>query len=475
MPRLMSRFCSFCEFFTARTVESVENERASGDELQLAQNGLYPMAGIDTSRRSPSSPSKCNRTKMLSVVAAGHASTGTGPSLRKLDPEVGKPATILKVLDDNEHDVYCRLAGDYVDDPVNEFVPAFHGIVEECDEKGEPTRFIRIDNLLHRFVKPKVMDVKLGTRTFLEKECQNMKLRPDLYKRMSELYPEDITDEDRVAEAITKHRFMQARDANTTISKLGYRVDGIAGYRAKSRKEVADELSKFRTIEDTCSAFHAFVEVCATNDGQTEGKRDILSLAIAKAILCNLANLCAAAEKSQFVKQHELIGSSILVVADASGQVGVFWIDFAKTNLMAEGGGLSHRAAWEMGNHEDGVQFGLDNLVRAWSSVVTELGGDHSSTLEKRMSSAAAESVLGISTSPDMRTRKPDEFSDLAVLSLLPTFDGRVADKRGTIYEGGISNAETMAPQSGSGFAGVAAVAAQLVGGWCGGPNQRAT
>jgi len=426
--KVLGGICSICDPFVAR---------APGDGPMVKQVEGYPDA-FAMSRQTGTSHSS-RGAKILSVVAAGHAGTEGGPSIRKLDPEVGKPATILKVLDDNEHNVYTRLAGDYADDPVNYFVPTFHGIVEECDEKGDKCRFIRIDNLLHCFTKPKVMDVKLGTRTFLEKECQNQKLRPDLFKRMLKLYPEELTDAEREAEAITKHRFMTARDANSTISSLGYRVDGIAGYKSKSRKEVADELSKFRTLDHTCSGFHAFLEVCATDDGQADISGD--SLVIAKAILSDLQRLNRLAQESSFVKQHEFIGSSILIVADCSCQVGVFWIDFAKTHRMPDGGSLSHRKAWKMGNHEDGLQLGLDNLVKAWSSVVRELGGDCSSFGDRRTASGASESALGVSGASDSRRlTQPNSCSDLAVLSLLPTFDGRVADKRGTIYEGGISN-----------------------------------
>jgi len=373
------------------------------------------------------------RRKLLSVVAAGHSCNEDGPRIRKLDPEVGKPATILKVLDENEHTVYNRLKGAYANDPVHVFIPTFHGVVEERDEKGEKCRFIRIDNLLHRFSKPKVMDIKLGTRTFLESECKKSTLRPDLFKRLSELYPEEITDADREAQAVTKHRFMQARDANSTIHSLGYRVDGIAGFRSKSRKEVADELAKFRTLDDTCNAMQTFIEVSSTNDGEALEPADQISMA--EDILASLEMLRTAAEESAFVKEHEFIGSSILIVADATGQVGVFWIDFAKTLAVDHGCELSHRLPWEMGNHEDGVQFGLDNLVKAWGSIVAELRGDVI-PVDKRKSMMSSCSMVSETTFGNGIVN----LSDLAVLSLLPAFSGVVADRPGTIWEGEVDD-----------------------------------
>jgi len=435
--------CNYCDH-----PEVVEDTVVLGD------------AGSQSSHDPPRPPSPPMRMRReLSVVAAGHAAAG-GHAICKVDPEEGKPATILKVLDENEHDVYARLQGEYASDHVGDFIPTFHGVVEEHDENGKPCRFIRINNLLHHFRLPKVMDVKLGTRTFLEAECKSMKLRPDLFKRMLTLYPAELNDADHQAQAITKFRFMQARDANTTIGTLGYRIDGIAGYKAKSRKEVDAQLTDFKTFEDTCRAFHNFAEVSATDDGEAEENADPFE--IAEGIHGELSRLRDAAEDSEFVREHEFIGSSVLIVADSSGQIGVFWIDFAKTCTLAEDDQITHRAMWKMGNHEDGILFGLDKLIEAWEWVMkTILRGRELTSLS--MSSVVAEksfklvhvglvrnglvrdrsSLQTVMTEPIGRIwrRKPSitVTDDLAVLSSLPAFSGVIADREGTIWEGGIA------------------------------------
>jgi 1D-myo-inositol-triphosphate 3-kinase len=44
-------------------------------------------------------------------------------------------------------------------------------------------------------------------------------------------------------------------------------------------------------------------------------------------------------------------------------KAGAWLIDFAKCTKMEGQNRLSHRAEWELGNHEDGYLIGLDNLV----------------------------------------------------------------------------------------------------------------
>merc|ERR1712070_977396 len=75
----------------------------------------------------------------------------------------------------------------------------------------------------------------------------------------------------REAQAITKHRWMTVRDANSTTGALGYRIDGVAGYRRRKKKDLDLEFAEFRTCDHTLPAFHTFVEVAATDDGEDSG------------------------------------------------------------------------------------------------------------------------------------------------------------------------------------------------------------
>lgn len=41
-----------------------------------------------------------------------------------------------------------------------------------------------MQDLLHGFTDPNVIDIKMGTRTFLESEVTNTAARPDLYQKV---------------------------------------------------------------------------------------------------------------------------------------------------------------------------------------------------------------------------------------------------------------------------------------------------
>lgn len=56
------------------------------------------------------------------------------------------------------------------------------------------------------------MDIKIGTRTFLESEVTNTAKREDLYRKMVELAPDEPTEEERAEGRVTKLRYMQFRE-----------------------------------------------------------------------------------------------------------------------------------------------------------------------------------------------------------------------------------------------------------------------
>lgn len=307
------------------------------------------------------------------LVAGGHA--GNRDGFMRVENDVdGKPRTILKELDENEYKVYTQLATSFADDPIKEFIPCCRGVREDLDEDGTTLRRnLRMANLLFNYECPKVMDIKVGIRTFLESECMNKKPRGDLFTKMLHNgLSEYLTEEEQRLEQITKYKYLSTEDANTTSVELGYRIEGIAGYRRRSRTHIKGELRAIHSQDDVRPHFQRFAEIGATNDGQSEeGEDEVSAATVAQRIELRLRQFSAAAQCSAFVAQHEIIGSSVLLVADSTGHTGVYWIDFAKTFPCSTG--ITHRLPWSLGNHEDGFFDGLENLMGCWGEVAEAL------------------------------------------------------------------------------------------------------
>jgi 1D-myo-inositol-triphosphate 3-kinase len=296
----------------------------------------------------------------FSLVASGHAANGGSPLMALKTDRSGKTdhsgqsqsSVLLKPFDETELEVYTAFA-QVPDDEIHEFIPRFHGIVQSSAKT-----FISMSNLLDNFDNPVVMDIKLGTRTFLESELTKSDLRPDLYERMASEYAGELSGEEQAAKAITKYRWMSVRDSKTTTKSLGFRIDGMIGHSFSQRKTLQDALKYIHCKEQVRSMFLSFAEEVGSPDNT------------ARSISARLRRLRATLEKSEFFHRHECIGSSVLLVADASGRIGAFWIDFAKTRALEESQSISHRSEYKYGNREDGVLTGLDNMIDLWEDII---------------------------------------------------------------------------------------------------------
>uniref|UniRef100_A0A8C6TXC4 Kinase n=1 Tax=Neogobius melanostomus TaxID=47308 RepID=A0A8C6TXC4_9GOBI len=237
--------------------------------------------------------------------------------------------TILKKLSENERQCFEKLQQDVL----LPFVPQYHGVVESDGQS-----FLHLSDLLVPFHQPCVMDCKMGIRTYLEDDLARARGRPrlreDLYKKMVEVDSGGPTAQEHAQHAVTKPRYMQWRETLSSTHTLGYRIEGVK----KSDGTCRTDFKRTRSQQDIIQVFQDFV---------------VGSVDIMQAYLCRLTEIQQALHKSQFFKQHEVIGSSLLFLHDLSGRAEVWMIDFGKTTALAEGE-LLHNVPWQEGNREDG-------------------------------------------------------------------------------------------------------------------------
>lgn len=212
----------------------------------------------------------------------------------------------------------------------------------ELEYGGE--RFIELQDLLHGFRDPHVMDIKMGTRTFLEDEVSNARARSDLYEKMVRLDPNAPTEAEHAARAVTKLRYMQFREQRSSSAEQGFRIEAV---KLPGEPPLTD-LQNVREPYQLTATVARFL-----------GKDD----RVRRAIAARLREIRDLFERSEYFKTHEIVGSSIFIIYDDE-RVGAWLIDFAKTRCVPDGTEVNHRATWQQGNHEEGFLYGLDRLIQ---------------------------------------------------------------------------------------------------------------
>ncbi|XKL63211.1 hypothetical protein PGB90_005575 [Kerria lacca] len=246
------------------------------------------------------------------------------------------PGTIWKKCSGGtERAVYEALSKE---SQLRDIVPRY---LREVEYNGE--KYIELQDLLHTFRDPYVMDIKMGTRTFLESEVQNTFAREDLYLKMIGVDPNAPTVEENTARKVTKLRYMQFREQQSSTSTLGFRIEAM---KFRGSKPVT-ELKKVKSKKEVSDTLFLFLNT------KEETRQRLVS---------RLIDIKTRLEQSHYFKTHEIVGSSILIIYD-DVKVGAWLIDFAKTRPVPENTLLTHRLPWSPGNHEDGFLYGLDQLI----------------------------------------------------------------------------------------------------------------
>lgn len=231
------------------------------------------------------------------------------------------------------------------DSHASKIVPKFIGM-----HHHQGKHFIELQDLLQGFQDPNVMDIKVGFRTFSENEVSNTVFRADLYNKMISVDPNAPTQEENGRKAITKLRYMLFREKMSSSQELGFRIEAL---KIRGCSPVTD-MKKVKSEFDIKDTFLKFVN----------GRRSVV-----KEMLKRLKNMRAQIEKSEFFQRHEVVGSSIFIVYD-DHKVGIWLIDFAKALPLPENVQIDHRSRWTLGNCEEGLLFGFDEVIRVLESVL---------------------------------------------------------------------------------------------------------
>merc|ERR1712039_568413 len=217
------------------------------------------------------------------------------------------------------------------------------------------------------------MDCKLGIRSFMEEEVsKRTEPRADLYEKMLKMDPSAPTEEERKLGAITKHRYHAFKESFTSLKKLGFRIEGVAHSGAAPAS--AEELQNVHSIHDAALLIFKWFLPTA---GRAQGQQLLeIQNSIVEKILVDLKELKVTMMSSPFVQTHSFVASSLIFITEAfpinpnCTSVGVHLVDFSRLALVPDGVKINHYTPWELGNHEDGLYIGLDNMIKCFREVL---------------------------------------------------------------------------------------------------------
>jgi len=143
------------------------------------------------------------------------------------------------------------------------------------------------------------------------------------------------------------------RESLSSSEDLGFRIEAIK----KSRGLMSKEFQRIKERNDVRKQLIEFI-----------GN----SIPRATRYVNRLIELRSTCLRSKFFQTHEVIGSSLLFVHDAT-KASLWMIDFGKTRLLPADIRITHSKPWIRGTHEDGYLIGLDNLILLFQEIINEL------------------------------------------------------------------------------------------------------
>ncbi|KAG4071908.1 hypothetical protein HA402_006069 [Bradysia odoriphaga] len=258
--------------------------------------------------------------------------------------ETGTVRKRISCSTDSEAIAYLEISKD---PHATKLVPRFKGIYEHNGEA-----YLLLQDLLHGFKDPAVMDIKMGRRTFLESEVTNDTLRPDLYKKMVAVNNQAPTSDEHERQAITKLRYMLFREQISSSECKGFRIEAL-------KMKGAEPITNLKTCKNAG-------DIEATISNFLNGRKGVT-----KELIKRLKSMRQLIEKSEFFQTHEVVGSSVFIVFDEE-RVGAWLIDFAKARRLPTGIKVDHRRHWVPGNCEEGLLHGIDELIKVFEGIYAD-------------------------------------------------------------------------------------------------------
>lgn len=266
-------------------------------------------------------------------------------------------------INDSEAIAYRGMSKDIY---ASQIVPKYLGVTESNGET-----FLELQDLLQGFKDPTVMDIKMGRRTFLESEVNNTTLRNDLYKKMIAVAPNEPTPKEHEQQAVTKLRYMMFREQMSSSQSKGFRIEAL-------KMRGSSPITNLKTVKSNSEVYETISQFLC-------GKKTLT-----KELLIRMQQIRNFVEKSEFFSRHEIVGSSIFIVYDDT-HAGAWLIDFAKTRKLGDNIKVDHRRSWIPGNCEEGLLFGIDELIKMFAEICNDQ--ENSITTTSTTSTSSAQSL----------------------------------------------------------------------------------
>jgi len=207
------------------------------------------------------------------------------------------------------------------EDTLLKFTPKLYGVSEI-----DGVRFIEMENLLSDVKNPSVMDVKIGSKTFIDCPKNDTK-RHDLYQKMNALCPNEATQSEQTDQKISKTRYLKFRDSSSTSESFSFRIEGIQIHSNGASSQINKaKLQSIKNLEAALRYIRIFTK------GYSFQRKSIYI-----DFYEQLKHISEFAKASSCFKSHNMIGTSLLFIIGSDGKCKLKLIDFAKCRELTPG------------------------------------------------------------------------------------------------------------------------------------------